>query len=160
MLESESYQDVSTFTSGGSVPSNISISQVRVMAVRTAQATPGRRRWFLRRRMLFDVLSDYEDKDSYTIVVSFRPTGDFEGTPGQERFRFSKTGRFQDRDVLSYPKSTKRFRIRRKTVVKGLVVVLVLIGFGILGVVLAGGENCEENPRIICQDSVIPNSAD
>ena len=110
--------------------------------------------------MLFDIVSDHEDKDSYMVVVSFRPTGDFEGTPGQERFKFSKTGRFQDREVLSYPKSTKRFRIRRKTVVMGLVVVLVLIGFGVLCVVLAGGENCEVNPRIICQDSVIPNSAD
>jgi len=133
MTEEQSNQEENIdFTSGGSVTRNISLSQAGVMAVRTAQANPARRRWVLRRRMLFDVLSEYEDEDSYTIVLSFRPEEDFEGTPGQERFKFSKTGRFEDREILSHPKSSKRFRIKRKKVVVGAVGILVLIGFVVL----------------------------
>ena len=128
-------QEKIDFTYGGSV-GNISLAQARVMAVRTAQASPARRRWILRRRMLFDVLNDYEDEDSYTIVVSFRPEEDFDGTPGQERFKFSKTGRFEDREVLSHPKSSKRFRIKRKTAALGVIAVSGLIGFVVLVLVL------------------------
>ncbi len=124
------------FTGGGSVLDNISLSQARVMAVRTAQATPTRRRWIMPRRMLFDVLSDYEDEDSYTIVLSFRPVEDFDGIPGQERFKFSKTGRFEDREVLSHPKSSKRFRIKRKTAVVGVIAVGGVIGLVVLVLVL------------------------
>ena len=124
------------FTSGGSVTRNISLSQAGVMAVRTAQANPARRRWVLKRRMLFDVLSEYEDEDSYTIVLSFRPEEDFEGTPGQERFKFSKTGRFEDREILSHPKSSRRFRIKRKTAVWGIIAISALIGFIILVLVI------------------------
>ena len=124
------------FTSGGSVTRNISLSQAGVMAVRTAQANPGRRRWGLRRRMLFDMLSEYEDEDSYTIVLSFRPEEDFEGTPGQERFKFSKTGRFEERELLSHPKSSRRFRIKRKTAVWGIIAISALIGFIILVLVM------------------------
>ena len=65
------------FTRGGSALNNISLSQARVLAVRTAQANPGRRRWILRRRMFFEVLSDHEEDDGYTVVVSFRPEEDF-----------------------------------------------------------------------------------
>ena len=82
--------------------------------------------------MLFDVLSEYEDEDSYTIVLSFRPEEDFEGTPGQERFKFSKTGRFEDREILSHPKSSRSFRIKRKTAVWGIIAISALIGFIIL----------------------------
>ena len=85
--------------------------------------------------MLFDVLSEHEDDDRYTVVVSFRPVEDFEGTPGEERFKFSKTGRFEDREILSHPKSSKRFRIKRKKVVVGAVGILVLIGFAVLALV-------------------------
>ena len=66
------------FTRGGSGIGNFSLSRARVMAVRTAQATPTRGRWILRRKMLFEVLSDSEDEGSYTVVVSFCPVGDFE----------------------------------------------------------------------------------
>ncbi len=129
-------------TRGGSVVGDIPLSQARVMAVRTAQANPKRRRWVMRTKMLFDVLSDSEDENSYTIVLSFRPEGDFEGTPGQERFKFSKTGRFLDRELLSHPKSSKRFRIKRRTVVKGVIAVFVLIGFAIIVIVLERGVHC------------------
>lgn len=118
---------------------HISLSDAGVMAVRTARASAPPRRWILRRRMLFDVLNDHEDEDTYTVVVGFRPEGDFEGTPGQEQFKFSKTGRFQGREVLSHPRSTKRFRIKRKTVAIGIVAIFVSIGFAIMVMVLISG---------------------
>lgn len=129
---------------------HISISQASQMAVRTARASATSQRGFSRKRMLFDVLSEDEDKDGYTVVLSFCPEGNFEGTPGQERFKFSKTGRFQDREVLRQPKVSKRFRIKRKTIVVSLIVVIVLIGFGVLVIALAKGNRC---PAIHCQRS-------
>lgn len=152
MAEDQSNQEVAIdFTRGGSALGNISLSQAREMAVRTAQATPTRRRWIMSRRMVFDVLDDEENEDSYTIVVSFRPQEDFEGTPGQERFRFSKAGRFEDREVLSYPKSSKRFRIKRKTAVLGVILVGGLIGLVVLFGVLFQTHGCKTRP--FCNDT-------
>jgi len=131
MVEDQGNQEENIdFTRGGSGLGNISLSQARVMAVRTARAS------IRRRRMLFDVLSDYEDVDGYTIVVSFRPEEDFDGIPGQERFKFSKTGRCEDREVLSHPKSYQRFRIKRKTAAMGVIAVGGLIGLVVLVFVL------------------------
>ena len=111
-------------------PDHISITKASEMALRTARASSTRRKLF------FDVLNESEDEDSYTIVLSFRPEEDFEGTPGQERFKFSKTGRFEDREILSHPKSSRRFRIKRKTAVWGIIAISALIGFIILVLVI------------------------
>ena len=119
-------------TREGGGPGHISLSQTGVMALRTARAAPGRRRWILRRKMVFDVLNDYEDESTYTVVLSFHPEGEFDGTPGQEQFKFSKTGRFEGREVLSHPKSVRRFSIKRKTVAIGVFAVLGLIGATVL----------------------------
>ncbi len=137
MVEDQGNQEEKIdFTPQGAARDNISLSQARVMALRTARANPSRRRWILPKRMLFDVLDDSEEEDSYTIVVSFRPEGDFDGTPGQERFKFSKAGRFQDREVLSHPKSSRRFSIKRKTAVVGVIAVFGLIVLVVLVLVL------------------------
>ena len=111
MVENEDSEKIE-FTSGGESLGNISLSQARVMALRTARASPARRHWILPRRMVFDVSNDYEDEDTYTIVLSFHPEGDFGGTPGQEQFKFRKTGEFEHREVLSPPKSSMRFLIK------------------------------------------------
>ena len=147
MAEEQANQAENTqFTRGGSALNNISLSQARVLAVRTAQANPGRRRWILRRRMFFDVLRDHEDEDSYSIVVSFRPEKDFEGTPGQERFKFSKTGRFEDRVVLRHPKHTKRFRFKRKMVVLSVISVSGLTGLAVLFWAMFQTQGCNTRP--------------
>ena len=111
-------------TRAGEVPGQISPSKSGMMALRTARAAPGRRRWILRRKMVFDVLNDSEDENSYTVVLAFRPEGEFDGTPGQEQFKFSKTGRFEGREVLSQPKSLRRFSIKRKTAAIGVFSIL------------------------------------
>ena len=134
----------------GSVAGDVSLSQAKSMALRTAQASPRRQRWILKRSMLFDVLDGYEDGNSYTITVSFYPGRDFEGIPGRERFKFSKDGRFEDRQLLSHPKHSRLIRITRKAVVAGVVGVFVLIAFAALVIVLARGNRC---PAIDCQDN-------
>ncbi|PKB67338.1 MAG: hypothetical protein BZY81_04890 [SAR202 cluster bacterium Io17-Chloro-G4] len=144
--QSDQQEQSAGFTRGGSVVSDITLDQARVMAVRTAQANPGRRRWILKRRMLFDVLSDSQDENSYMIVVSFRPREDFDGTPGQERFKFTKTGRFQDREVLRHPKSSKLIQISRKTAVLSVITVGGLIGLAVLFSKLFQTQGCDTRP--------------
>ena len=110
----------------------ISLSQAREMAIRTARASPARRHWMLPRRMVFDFFNDYEDEDTYTIVISFRPEGDFAGTPGQEQFKFRKTGEFEAREVLNPPKSSMRFVIKGFAPALGVVAVVVVIAVVVL----------------------------
>jgi len=130
MVENQAGEKIEFISEGGSLL-YISLSQARLMAVRTARASPARRYGMLRRKMVFDVINDYEDEDTYTIVLSFRPEGDFDGTPGQERFKFRKTGEFEDREVLSPPKSSMRFLIKGFAPVVGVVAV-----FGLIAVVV------------------------
>ena len=137
MVENEHGEKIEFTSEGGSL-GNISLSQAREMAVRTARASPAGRYGILRRTMVFDVLSDYEDEDTFTIVVSFRSEGDFEGTPGQERFKFRKTGEFEDREVLSSPKRSMRFLLKGLVPAAGVVAVLVAIAVGIFVLVSSG----------------------
>ena len=74
MVENQANQEeIIDSTRESGVPGYISLSQAKEMALRTARASPSRRRWILRTRMVFDVLNDYEDENAYTIVISFRP---------------------------------------------------------------------------------------
>ena len=40
----------------------------------------------------FEVISEKDPEDHYVVTLSFRPQGDFEGTPGQERFFIKREG--------------------------------------------------------------------
>lgn len=125
-------ETISRTTSAGGSHGEVSIAQAGVMAIRTARASAGRRHWMFPRNMVFAVLNDQEDEEGYTIVLSFSPEGEFDGTPGQERFRFSKTGAFRGRELLSSPKSSMRF------VVKNLAKLTVVLAVcGVIGAVLA-----------------------
>ena len=132
MVDNED-REKTEFTSEGESLGDISLPQARVMALRTARASSARRHWLLPRRMVFEVLNDYEDEDTYTIVLSFRPEGDFDGTPGQEQFKFRKTGRFEARGVLRPPKSSMRFVLKGFApaagvlAVSGVIAVLVFV---------------------------------
>ncbi len=119
-------------TSEGGSHGQISIDQAGVMAIRTALASGGRRHWMFPRSMVFDVFDAKEDEGGYTIVLSFRPDGVFDGTPGQEQFKFSKTGAFRGREFLSSPKSSMQF------LVKNLAKITVALAVcGVIGAVLA-----------------------
>ena len=40
----------------------------------------------------FEVISEEDPEYHYVVTLSFRPQGDFEGTPGQEQFFMKKEG--------------------------------------------------------------------
>jgi len=56
--------------------------------------------------MVFEVAESGEDDDFYTVVLSVRPQGNFDGTPGQEQFVVGKEGTIAVRQVLSLPTQT------------------------------------------------------
>ena len=88
------------FTSEGE--GYISLSEARVLAVRTAVASPGDYgSAYQAVPMVFEVAESGEDDDFYTVVLSVRPQGNFDGTPGQEQFVIGKDGAIVVRQVLS-----------------------------------------------------------
>jgi len=78
------------------------LDDARVLAVRTAVASPGDYgRDFRRVTMVFDVVASTETEDHYTVTLSVRPQGNFDGTPGQEQFIVGKEGTIALRQVLT-----------------------------------------------------------
>ena len=93
------------FTSEGE--GYISLAEARVLAVRTAVETPGDYgRQYQGVTMVFEAVESGEDEDFYNITLSFRPQGNFAGTPGQEQFVVGKEGTIAVRQVLSFPTQT------------------------------------------------------
>jgi len=56
--------------------------------------------------MVFDVVEATETDDHYTVILSVRPQGNFDGTPGQEQFVVGKDGTIAVRQILSPPAQT------------------------------------------------------
>ena len=82
----------------------ISLGEARVLAVRTAVESPGNYgRQYQHAAMAFEVVESGEEDDHYNISLSFRPQGNFAGTPGQEQFVIGKDGSIAVRQVLSSP---------------------------------------------------------
>ena len=80
----------------------ISLAEARVLAMQTASSAPGDYgRSFRGVAMVFEVVESGEDDDYYNITLSFRPQGNFDGTPGQEQFVIGKDGTIAVRQVLS-----------------------------------------------------------
>ena len=107
----------------------ISLDEARVLAIRTASQTPGiRRRRYRDVPMAFEVVSATEDEETYDIVLSYRPQGDFTGTPGQEHFIIAKHGEIILRQVWSTPKEPG-----------GLPILPISIGVVVVGIIAAVG---------------------
>ena len=119
------------FTAEGEALGYISLAQAQVLAMRTARETPGEYgRRFRNVPMAFEVGEASEDEDFYNVTLTFRPQGQFTGTPGQEQFFIEKEGVVPHRQVLSLP------------LVKGarrLPVVAIIVALLVVGVVAAGG---------------------
>ena len=72
--------------------------------MRTARDEPGNYgRRFSGTRMVYDVAEQEEREDDYIITLTFRPEGDFAGTPGQEQFYLEKEGSVTVRQIRSLP---------------------------------------------------------
>jgi len=84
----------------------ISLDEARVFAMQTASSVPGNYgRSFRGVAMVFEVESLEETDDFYEVTLSFRPQGNFDGTPGQEQFVVGKEGTISVRQVLASPAS-------------------------------------------------------
>jgi len=82
----------------------ISLAEARVLAMQTASADPGDYGTNFRDvAMVFSVEKSGEDDDYYTVVLSVRPQGNFDGTPGQEQFVVGKEGTIAVRQILTSP---------------------------------------------------------
>ena len=108
----------------------ISLAEARILAVRTAVDSPGDYgRQYRGVTMVFEVVESGEDEDFYNITLSFRPQGNFDGTPGQEQFVIGKDRTIAVRQVLSSP-------VRKSG---GFPVLPVAIGLVVVGIISAVG---------------------
>ncbi len=97
--------------------------------MQTAGETPGNySRRYRDVPMVFEGVEDSETEDYYLVTLSFRPQGQFSGSPGQEQFFIEKEGTLAVRQVLSIP--------RRRG---GFPLLPVAVGLGIVGVMAAVG---------------------
>ena len=121
-------EDQFGFTREGEALGYISLDQARVMAMRTARETPGAYgRRLLRVPMAFEVVEQEETEDHYAVTLSFRPQGEFVGTPGREQFFIEKEGPVAHRQVLALPSPERRKRSLMVPAVTGLAVAAVAV---------------------------------
>ena len=104
--------------------------------MRTARDQPGNYgRRFAETRMVYDVAEEEDREDDYIITLTFRPEGDFAGTPGQEQFFIEKEGIVAHRQVLSLPSRARWWRSRVALVSVGIVVVVAVVVGGVIATI-------------------------
>ena len=124
------------FTREGEALGYISLDQARLDAVQTGRSEPGNygRRW-RNVPMVYEVVEDQETEDDYIIILSFRPEGDFTGTPGREQFVFrNKIGEIAFRQVLTVPS-----RRRSLPIIPAAAALAVVGAIAVIAVFAAGG---------------------
>ena len=108
-------EDSFEFDSAGEAVGYISMAQARVHAMRTAREEPGNYgRSYQSVEMFFEGVEEEEDEDYYVITLSFRPQGDFSGTPGREQFFITKEGLVDHRQVMEFSSKPQITRPARK----------------------------------------------
>ena len=79
------------FTGEGEAVNYISLAQAWLLAMQTAGDAPGNYgSQYQDVSMAFKSAASTEEEDYYVITLSFRPQGDFSGSPGQEQFFMEK----------------------------------------------------------------------
>ena len=123
--------------------------------MQTARNSPGDYgRRFSQSQMAFEVAEDHETEDHYIVTLSYRPEGQFTGTPGQEQFFIEKEGAIALRQILSVPQLDGGRRFPFGIAAIGLVVVAVAAVGGVLAA--TGGGNGDGSLPVA---AVLPNSA-
>ncbi|PKB81863.1 MAG: hypothetical protein BZY88_05595 [SAR202 cluster bacterium Io17-Chloro-G9] len=136
--DQEKKEDEFGITPTGEVEEWISLEQAQVVAMRTARDQPGNYgRRFAGIRMVYDVAEQEDREDDYIITLTFRPEGDYAGTPGQEQFFIEKEGTVAIRQVRSLPIPERQRRSR--VPVLGLVLTVAGLIVGVIGVLFAAG---------------------
>ena len=142
MSEVGDKEDKPEFTSEGETLGYISLDQAQILAMRTAREAPGAYgRRFARVPMAFEVIEATETEDYYEVTLSFRPEGEFTGTPGREQLFIEKEGNLAVRQVLSLPGRVGWRRIPVGLVAIGLVAVVAAAVGGIFAATSGGGGN-------------------
>ena len=127
--KSDKEEEKLDFTTSGEALGYIGLDQAGILCMQTAAGTPGAYGSdFPEVLMAFGVVAGEETDDYYVITLSFRPQGEFAGTPGQEQFFVDKEGTVAHRQVLGLPRRRRR-----------LPIIPVGIGLAIVGVVAVGG---------------------
>jgi hypothetical protein len=118
----------------------ISLDEARILAVQTAVEMPGDYgSQYQDITMVFEVESLKETEDFYEVTLSFRPRGNFEGTPGQEQFVVGKEGTIAVRQVLSFPTQTPASPSDTERKGGGFPLLPVAIGLVVVGAIAAVG---------------------
>jgi len=116
----------------------ISLDEARVLAMRTAVETPGDYgSQYQGVAMFFEVASLEETDDFYEVTLSFRPQGNFDGTPGQEQFVVGKEGAISIRQVQSFPAQTLASQADTPRKSGGFPILPVAIGLVVVGIIAA-----------------------
>ena len=107
--------------------------------------------------MVFEAVEAIEEEGYYVVTLSFRPQGDFSGTPGQEQFFVEKEGAAAVRQVLSIPRRRGGFPLLPVAI--GLVVVGVIAAVG--AVFALGGSGGDGAPVavVIPTETPVPTEA-
>jgi len=125
------------FTAEGEALGYISFDQARVLAMGTTRETPGDYgRRFRNVNMAFKVVEGTETADHYVVTPSFRPEGEFIGTPGREQFFIEKEVTVGTRQLPALPRlaGVRWFPVIPLAI--GLVVVVTAV---VIGVVFSDG---------------------
>jgi len=89
------------FDSSGESQGYISIEQTGVLAIQHAQNNTGFYDSSIRHdSLVWEIEGQVETDDFYDIRLSFRPTRNFQGQPGIERFTIDKTGKVELRQII------------------------------------------------------------
>ena len=133
--QGKSEEEKFDFTREGETLGYISLDQARVLAMRTVSETPGAYgRAHRDVPMAFEVVETEETEDYYVITITFRPQGDFTGTPGREQFFIEKEGVIALRQVMTAPSPRRRLPVVPTAV--GLAAAAVI---GVIAVFTVGG---------------------
>ena len=126
------------FTAQGEGTDYLTLDQARFVAMQTARETPGNYGPALQSvPMVFEVVDAEETEDDYSLTLTFRPEGEFAGTPGREQFVFrNKIGQVAFRQVLALPRPGRRIPVIPIAIgvaVAGVVAVIAVLTVGGLG---------------------------
>ena len=143
------------FTDEGEALSYVSLERAGVLAMETARDHPGNYGVYSSVPMVFAVTEQQDGEDYYIVTLSFRPEGNFRGTPGREEFFITKEGLISHRQVHSLPTGAAGRRLPVVPVVAGLVVLLIAVAAVVVFVAIVPGGEAADSQR----DVITPTDA-
>lgn len=145
--ENEASQEgKSDFYGEGGARQYLSLEQAKLLAMETARDAPANYgQSFTALQMVFQTIEQEERDDYYIVTLSFRPEGDFFGTPGRERFYIAKEGTVTDRRVIAFPyDGGKRSFLWRPLTIGATMMVIVAVSWGAWATGICGREINED----------------